>query len=81
MPYAFVPLGCAPDAHAYLPLNRGLKPLGVVGHGRVRFRDFAAQAVVFRTDPHAFEGGAHGGAVLLLEEPPPAGRVVPLAGL
>ena len=44
------------EAHAYLPVNRALKPLGMAGHGCVRWRDHAARAIVFRSDPHEFEG-------------------------
>lgn len=42
--------------HVYPPVNRGLKPLGVAGQGCVRWHDCAAQAVVFRSDPHGFDG-------------------------
>ena len=56
MPHEFVRLGPGDDEHVYLPLNRGLKPLGVTARGCVRFDDFRAQAVVFRMDPHTFEG-------------------------
>ena len=56
MPYEFVRLVPGGGAHVYLPLNRALKPLGVAARGRVRFRDYRAQAVVFRTDPRTFEG-------------------------
>ena len=55
MPWKFVRLG-ADEAHVYLPVNRALKPLGVTGHGCVRWRDHAAQAIVFRSDPHEFGG-------------------------
>jgi hypothetical protein len=56
MPYEFVRLGPGGDEHVYLPLNRALKPLGITARGCVRFIDYRAQAVVFRTDPHTFEG-------------------------
>ena len=55
MPWKFVRLGTG-EAHAYLPVNRALKPLGMAGHGCVRWRDHGAQAIVFRSDPHEFEG-------------------------
>jgi hypothetical protein len=55
MPWTFVRLGTG-EEHIYLPVNRGLKPLGATGHGCVRWRDYAAQAIVFRSDPHTFEG-------------------------
>jgi hypothetical protein len=55
MPYEFVRLGSGGE-HVYLPLNRGLKPLGVCAPGCVRFADHRAPAVVFRMDPHTFEG-------------------------
>jgi hypothetical protein len=55
MPWKFVRLGTG-EEHVYLPVNRGLKPLGVTGQGCVRWHDCAAQAVVFRSDPHGFEG-------------------------
>jgi hypothetical protein len=56
MPYEFVRLGPGGDEHVYLPLNRGLKPLGITARGCVRFSDYHAQAVVFRMDPHTLEG-------------------------
>ena len=55
MPWKFVRL-CTGEAHVYLPVNRALKPLGMAGHGCVRWRDHAAQAIVFRSDPQGFEG-------------------------
>ena len=50
--------GCGPSGgeHIYLPLNRALKPFGITARGCVRFNDYRAQAVVFRMDPHSFEG-------------------------
>ena len=56
MPYEFVRLGPGGDEHVYLPLNRALKPLGITARGCTRFSDYRAQAVVFRMDPHPFEG-------------------------
>ena len=55
MPWKLVQLG-AGDEHVYLPVNRGLKPLGFTGTGWVRWREHAAQAVVVRSGPHEFEG-------------------------
>jgi hypothetical protein len=55
MPYRFVRLGPS-NEHVYLPVNRGLKPLGITGHGCFRFDTYRAQAVAFRLDPHTFEG-------------------------
>jgi hypothetical protein len=55
MSYEFVRLGPG-DEHAYPPLNRALKPLGVSAPGCVRFGDHRARAVVFRLDPRTFEG-------------------------
>ena len=56
MPYELVRLGPGGEEHVYLPLNRALKPLGITARGCTRFSDYHAQAVVFRMDPHTFEG-------------------------
>lgn len=55
MPRAFVRLGTG-GGNVYLPLNGLLAPLGTTGRGPVRWRDHAARAVAFRTDPAGFDG-------------------------
>jgi hypothetical protein len=54
-PWKFVPLGTG-EEYVCLPVNRGLKPLGITGWGCVRWRDHAARAIAFRSDPQDFEG-------------------------
>jgi hypothetical protein len=57
MPYCFHKLpGVVRYKHVYLPLNDHYKPLGQVGRKRVRYEDYAAQAVIFYRDPMTFEG-------------------------
>jgi hypothetical protein len=57
MPYCFHRLpGIGRHEHVYLPLNRHYKPLGQVGRKRVRYEDYASQAVIFYRDPMTFEG-------------------------
>jgi hypothetical protein len=57
LPYHYVPLKAAPGAkHIYLPVNRSYKPLGIRSREWVDYEDFRAQAVVFATDPHKFDG-------------------------
>lgn len=55
MPWAFVRFGFGRQP-SYLPVNRGLRPLGVLSGSSIRWRDHAATAIVFRTDPYEFEG-------------------------
>ena len=56
MPYCFHRLpGIGRYEHVYLPLNRHYKPLGQVGRKRVRYEDYAGQAVIFYKDPMTFE--------------------------
>ncbi len=54
MPYCFQKLEVPKLRHVWLPLNRNYKPLGHQGHERVRYEDYLAQAVRFRTDPQGF---------------------------
>ena len=57
LPYHYAPLKPAPGAkHIYLPVNRNYKPLGIRSREWVDYEEFRAQAVVFATDPHKFEG-------------------------
>lgn len=56
MPYRFEKIEVKSRKHAYLPVNRNYKPLGYLGHKRVDYQDYAAQAVVFSSDPHQFPG-------------------------
>jgi len=55
MPYHFKKLEVRGREHVYLPLNRNYKPLGKTSREHVNFEEFSAQAMVFQTDPHAFE--------------------------
>jgi hypothetical protein len=56
MPRAFARLGTVDGERVYLPLNRRLRPLGMLCR-RGRWRGHAAAlAVVFRTDPVEFDG-------------------------
>jgi len=55
MPWAFARLGGEVE-HVYLPLNRLRLPLGAAERARGRWRDHAAGAIIFRTDPNEFEG-------------------------
>lgn len=57
LPYHYAPLIPAPGAkHIYLPVNRNYKPLGIRSREFVDYEKFRAQAVVFATDPHKFDG-------------------------
>ena len=56
MPYQFVHLRSRRFKHLYLPVNRNYKPLGHIGREWVDYREYASQAVIFRSDPHHLEG-------------------------
>jgi hypothetical protein len=51
MPYRFVRLGPS-DEHVYLPIKRGLKPLGITGHGCFRFDTYRAGGRVPPRSPY-----------------------------
>jgi hypothetical protein len=55
MPYHIEHLEDPQHKHAYLPVNREYKPLGITSSNWVHYEDYRSQAMVFVSDPAAFE--------------------------